>query len=344
MSVHRLPDGRWFVQYRIDKGYRREYFGRGIDAEQKARDRNRAILAERDPGRLRQTPEEGEKQFWELVNDYVEARRGSIEPTTLNRMKYKFVKVILPALGEIDVRRLTPEVLDQYVSQRLRENRKRTTIHTELTLIMAVINWAMKRRYLLINPLAGYEKIKRDDAVIQPATRDELRKIIRKSPPQLKRAILLSYYTGLRPGRQELFQLKWTDVDWKAQTILVRSAKKKGPKSRTVPIHPDFLKTLERWWRADRRGQGEIVTFNGRPVTTLRRSWATAKRESKITRRLPLYAIRHAFVTSLLSSGADLKATSELAGHSRPDTTMRIYQHTDMKLWRKSIRKLPALI
>lgn len=343
MSVHRLLDGRWFVQYRLEKGYRREYFGRGIEAEQKARDRNRQILVERDPSRIRVTPGEGEKDFWELVNDYIQARHGSIEPTTLNRMMYKLEKVILPALGEIDVRRLTPEVLDRYVSERLRQKRKRTTIHTELTLIMAVINWAVKRRYLLINPLAGYEKIKRDDAVIQPATRDELTKILRKSPPQLKRAILLSYYTGLRPGRMELFRLRWTDVDWKAETITILSAKKKGPRSRAVPIHPDFLKTLERWWRADKRGQGEIITFDGHPITTLRRSWATAKREAKITRRLPLYAIRHAFVTNLLAGGADLKATSELAGHSRPDTTMRIYQHTDMKLWRRSIRKLPAL-
>jgi len=46
MSVHQLKDGRWIVQYR-DKskksGYSREYFGRGLEGEKKARLRNKAL-------------------------------------------------------------------------------------------------------------------------------------------------------------------------------------------------------------------------------------------------------------------------------------------------------------
>jgi integrase len=343
MSVHRLPDGRWFVQYRIGMKYRREYFGRGMDAEKAARIRNTVVLLDHDRRREKVTPEEGEHCFWELVNEYLESRFGSIEPTTLNRMMYKFKSVILPALGDVDVRDLTPQRLDAFVNRRLRQGLTKTTVHGDVTLILSVINWGVRRRHVLINPLAGYEKLKRDDVVIQPATQDELKKILKKSPPQLKRAIMLSYYTGLRPGRTELFRLRWSDVDWTAKTILVRSAKKKGPRSRTIPIHPSFLPTLQKWWRADKKSEGEIIFYKDHPITTLRRSWATAKKEAGITRRFPPYAIRHAFVTNLLSSGADLKATSEIAGHSRPDTTMRVYHHTDLRLWRRSIKKLPAL-
>jgi site-specific recombinase XerD len=60
-------------------------------------------------------------------------------------------------------------------------------------------------------------------------------------------------------------------------------------------------------------------------------------------RRLRPYDFRHAFVTRLLAAGGDLKATSQLAGHSRTDTTTRIYQHVDTELYRQTIRKLPEL-
>lgn len=41
MSAHQLPDGRWYVQWRDEGGKRRrEYFGRGPDAERAARQRN----------------------------------------------------------------------------------------------------------------------------------------------------------------------------------------------------------------------------------------------------------------------------------------------------------------
>jgi len=41
-------------------------------------------------------------------------------------------------------------------------------------------------------------------------------------------------------------------------------------------------------------------------------------------------------------TGADLKATSEIAGRSGTDTTARIYQHTNLTLKRTEINKLPA--
>lgn len=54
-----------------------------------------------------------------------------------------------------------------------------------------------------------------------------------------------------------------------------------------------------------------------------------------------LYDVRHAFATSALASGADMKAVSEILGHSRPDTTMRVYQHVDAIQHKAAIDRLP---
>jgi hypothetical protein len=63
-----------------------------------------------------------------------------------------------------------------------------------------------------------------------------------------------------------------------------------------------------------------------------------------ITRRLPLYSFRHVFATTVLQNSADLKATSEILGHSRPDTTIRVYQHTHPDMHRAVVDLLPDLI
>ena len=43
MSVHQLKDGRWIIQYHKDYKLKREYFGRGDEAKQKAITRNEEV-------------------------------------------------------------------------------------------------------------------------------------------------------------------------------------------------------------------------------------------------------------------------------------------------------------
>ena len=62
-----------------------------------------------------------------------------------------------------------------------------------------------------------------------------------------------------------------------------------------------------------------------------------------ITRRLRPYDFRHKFATYLLQNNADLKSTSEMLGHTRTDTTTRIYQHTSVDRHAAAIKLLPSL-
>jgi site-specific recombinase XerD len=138
---------------------------------------------------------------------------------------------------------------------------------------------------------------------------------------------------------------------------MVTSAQKGGLKSRTVPLHAKLRELLGIWYAEDLASEEEtaqkekrepalpeyIVTWHGKPIQTIKSAFKTAKANAKITRKLTPYAFRHAFVSSILAAGGDLKSTSELVGHSRPDTTQQIYQHTNTKLHRSSIKKLPTL-
>jgi len=103
-----------------------------------------------------------------------------------------------------------------------------------------------------------------------------------------------------------------------------------------------FCERLDSWHRIDGH-HNEIIQYRGKPVLSLKKSYAAAKRRAGITRRLPLYSFRHAFASTVLQYGANLKATSEILGHSRPDTTLRIYQHTHPEMHRAVTDLLPDL-
>ena len=204
----------------------------------------------------------------------------------------------------------------------------------------------MERRYLTHNPISKYKKPRRDDEVIQPPTLSEISALMAVAPPQLVRALGLSYYTGIRPGRAELLRRKWSDVDWTAKSIFVESARKGGLRTRQISLHPDLLKLLKTWWKADKKlatVPETIIHYEGQTIGSLKTSWRTAKKNAKITRRLRPYDLRHAFATQSLRQAADLKSVSELLGHSRTDTTIRVYQHGSAEIQRLAVEKLPSV-
>ena len=341
MSVHQLKDGRWIVQHRDkDTGkIKREYFGRGAEAEKAAFERN-GELNLRDYKKVVQ----GHSAFFvDLANEYAAAKMGDNQESTLVKLMYKMDRVILPIIGHIRAMNITPRKIDQYKKTRIEAGVKNTTIRRELADIKAVLNWATERQYIAFNPIEKYKMPERDDAIFMPPSFDEIKSILNHSPGRLIRAISLSYYTGLRPGRRELFSLKWTDVDFSTGTILVRSAKKGGLKYRLVPIHPNFIDVIKGWYEKDDSPDGPIIHYKGRAVTSLKKSFKAAKIKAGIARRLRMYDFRHAFASLLLKNHADLKSTSQLLGHSRTDTTTRIYQHVDFDMHKDAINRLPVI-
>jgi len=254
--------------------------------------------------------------------------------------------VILPRLGHLSVNLITPSKIESYIAQRLKSV-KRTTVHREISDIQAILNWSASPaggHLIPRNPIAGLKKPKRDDEIILPPSVDEVRAVLKHAAPHLIRYIMIAYYTGLRPGRTELLNLKWDNVDFERERIRVISAEKGGLRFRDVPIMDDyFFDCLNCWYESDLPDPEYLIHYKGRPVASVKTAWKNAKKSAGITRRIRLYDIRHSFTSYLLDSGADLKSVSELIGHKDINLTLRIYQHTSAALRRQTVKKLPTL-
>lgn len=335
MSVHQLKDGRWLCRYPVGKDPDRpesitKYFGRGPEGEKAANEFNMRLgLGSR---MLQRTP-----LFVELVNGYLAAKENTIAKSSFANLCIKMQGIILPEIGNLQVHNLIPARMDQYVSSRS-NSVKLTTIHRELSDIRAVLRWAVSRRIIASNPMEWFTLPKRDDARIQPPTRAEFDAILTCAVPHLKRAMLIAYHTGLRPGKEELLCLTWDAVDFIGRTLMVISADKGGLPVRMVPLNDIILNHFQEWYGEDeKKGIRYLVHYNGGKIDRLSKAWNAAKRRARVLRRIRMYDIRHACITDMLEAGADLKSVSEIAGHASPDMTMKVYQHVSSHLKRTAV-------
>lgn len=150
--------------------------------------------------------------------------------------------------------------------------------------------------------------------------------------PLRDRALLeLMYSAGLRVS--ELVGVNLTDIDFKAQSILVRG---KGNKER-VTLFGRTASTAIRDYMAQERtpplGINALFTnAKGKRITT--RTVQNVVKRWSIRVGLPPetspHTLRHSFATHLLDGGADLKSVQQLLGHENLATT-EIYTHVSME-------------
>lgn len=347
MSVHRRSDdGRWLVKWYEGGKEKRRYFGCDASGETLALRFDEQL--KRDRGKVPQVS--GGLTVADLLQRYHSDH--PVEFSTSQSDYYRISRVMIPLVGAIYVEALTSVELNRYVKIRLEAGRKLRTIAREIDLLRAAMSWAESQDPPLVfrNSVRKFKLKHGADEIPHPPTRQEVERLLAVSPPHLTRALIISWACGLRPGG-EVFRLTWADVDFEGQELRVISARKGGPVARSVPLDPAMLALLKSWHESDLvsapykmpADQIPIVHYRFRPVASVKRSWAHAKKEAKITRRLRPYDLRHAWFTGALKQGGDFKAISELGGHSRVDTTLRFYDHVTGERHRRAVEKIQRI-
>lgn len=143
--------------------------------------------------------------------------------------------------------------------------------------------------------------------------------------------ILLSIYSGLRPG--ELVNLQRKNVDFERMQITVKDTK--TYKDRIVPLHKRPAAALKRYLvsRRDnhpalfysRINKGEMTTTGYRSL--LKRLCKRAGLED-----ITPYQFRHLFGTTFMENGGDIMILSKILGHSSITITVSTYVHCNPRM------------
>ena len=183
--------------------------------------------------------------------------------------------------------------------------------------------------------LTGVPTPKREKKVPVVMTHEQVKAILARVRTVRHRACLsLIYACGLRLG--EACRVKVTDIDRVRGLLRVGG---KGFKQRYVPLPEPLLPLLGDCWRTHRNktwlfplvgrgGSGRLGRITDRPVplSTIQQVFRKAYLESRLTKKVSVHSLRHAYATHLLEAGVSLRQIQEWLGHSSPSTTS-IYAH-----------------
>ncbi|MBX7070332.1 MAG: site-specific integrase [Microthrixaceae bacterium] len=291
-----------------------------------------------------------------LTRRWLPAKKIQLAPTTFHGYERIVHLHVLPSLGAINIRRLTPDHLESlYTSKLSPADGSRPLSRKTVLEIHGVIRGALSDALLrgIVNrnvaSIAARPTI-RNVPPVEPRAWDEtqLRAFLQAAAGhRLYAAFRLSAATGMR--RSEVLGLKWTDVDWTTSTISVDRGLvvvgyerevtrcKTASSRRQIELDPTTLAMLATW--RDWQQSCAVCPTDAGPEWLFpaddggaTHPHAFSQAFDRIVRRagLPptrLHDLRHTHASLLIKHGVPLKVVSERLGHAKASFTMDTYQH-----------------
>ncbi|MFG6330845.1 MAG: site-specific integrase [Lachnospiraceae bacterium] len=370
-NIRKRIDGRWEGRYKVFDENRGEYiyrsvYGRNYEEAKEKLSNARFSLAcqgmekktamEAESGSEKSTDGNGDKVLFSQVG-------GEWLLEVNRRRKYstyiKYDAIYRTHLADvIGLYRLSSGVT-QELQEKIFDHLSRAGLSESLQKsVICVANQILtfaNRHYqagiqLLERPAA---KAKKSAVTFSRAEQALLLDCIYRQMDKFKAAVLLCLYTGLRLG--ELCALQWTDIDFEGKTltvnrtvqriaapgrltktILLETTPKSESSHRTIPLTSELLEIL-----SELKGKQPYVFGGKKPLEprTMQYHFKKILKEAGIKGR-SFHTLRHTFATNCMENNMDVKALSELLGHSDVRITLNLYVHPTMDSKRKQIGTL----
>jgi site-specific recombinase XerD len=229
-----------------------------------------------------------------------------------------------------------------------------STFRTYYKSLKVFFGWCIRQGHLTQNPVTDIECPRLEKKLPPKLTKQEALRLLEAVFNYPYRDAYLRFrnhalfatfiFAGLR--RQEVINLKLTDVDLENRSIFVRQGK--GSKDRVIPMNETLAEILMRYVQARRRlGKTCPEFFASFPrneglcqegIILLIKKMRAA---SHI--RFTAHLLRHTFATLMLEGGCDIYSLSKMMGHTDISTTT-IYLAASIEHLRAQISKHPMSV
>jgi integrase len=294
------------------------------------------------------------------LTDYLPGR--GLKLTTEEGYRQTLAKHLLPYFGSYELSELEqqPELVDRYVSLKMREGYAPKTVVNQLLCLQVVLKRAVRWRLIERNPVTDCERPRIERAELNVLSEIEIARLwtaygeleAEARPEEeawwrLARTVtFVALGTAMRRG--ELLALRWRDVQLLEGRLTVREALVRGrfttPKSRSsrrlLELGPRTRELLADHWRETRfQGDEELVfchRLKGTPLdpSRLARSYLRpALRRAGVEKPFrPFHDLRHTALTHEAAAGNPMAYVQLKAGHSQSAITER-YIHAAQVLF-----------
>ncbi|USV99885.1 site-specific integrase [Pseudomonas pergaminensis] len=139
----------------------------------------------------------------------------------------------------------------------------------------------------------------------------------------LKPMVLVSLNTGMRRG--ELFDLRWSAVNFDTKTITVAGATTKTSDTRHIPMNKETIGVLEAWKKQGSKSPYVFPGQGGGRFEDVKSAWLKLLERAQID-EFRWHDMRHDFASRLVMAGVPLNTVRDLLGHADIKMTLR-YAH-----------------
>ena len=185
------------------------------------------------------------------------------------------------------------------------------TRSNDLANLRAFYKWCRRWEHRDDDPTTRLDAPKVDKGLPRPLSRADLHRLLAVLPDDLRRAVALGAYAGLRVS--EVAALHWHDVDLEARRARILHGK--GGKSRPVALGAVLIDQI-------------LPDTGGNVVTGTPRAYTAATLQRRINRAIrragidaTFHQLRHRYGTLAYQATRDLVAVGRQMGHSSPVTT-----------------------
>lgn len=362
-----MPDGRWRarVPYTKEDGSvgRHPIYGKTSQECVRKKQEYQARLLAGLPARIDHQTVRDFMESW--LEDTV---RPNLRPSTYASYSALTRKHIIPALGSIELAKLSPQQVQAFRNQKLSSGKlSPRTVEYMIIILRIALNLARKWEIVNRNVASLVDLPRRSSPERPTLDKDQLLAFLESAKgDRLLPLYALTISLGLRRG--EVLALHWDDVDLEQGTLRVRqSLQRVAGKLSVTPtkteqsnreVHiPKFLIPIlkaqrlrvkeERVHMASRWVECNLVFPNtiGKYIEPRRLDrWFHAALEKAKLPRIHFHDLRHSAATLLIEEGIELKLVSAMLGHADSSITRDIYLHVTERMKKQTANKMDELL
>lgn len=302
----------------------------------------------------------------DYAKKWLDAKRKTVRPKTLERYADLFRLHIVPVIGNIQLQKLKPLHLEKVYERAFDRGLSAQSVQHIHRALFSSLRQAVAWQLIPRNIAEAVIAPRPEQRDVEPLTPAEVVRVLETvSGTILEIPTILGLGTGMRLG--EVLGLRWSDVDLDKKSARISQTLQEtrdgvifGPpkthRSRRGVSLPDFVVSALRQHKKEQSERRLIAGAawknhdlvidrgDGQPLRTSSLSGRFAAAMKKADIKLTFHGLRHGHASLMLAAGVNLKAVSERLGHSTIGITADLYTHVADQLHEAAAASLDAYL
>jgi integrase len=365
-SIYQRNDKRgkkWVASFIVEETGKRQYIYK--ETRKEAAEALREALQAQKQGTLATGPKQKLKDY--LVRWFDEMQKPNLRDSTIERYENCIYKHILPALGHIELQKLTAQQIQSFYNSKRQAGYAAESVINFHKVIHKALDTAVRWRLVPRNVSEDVTLPKHGaEGASQSLTVPQARYLLTAAKGhELEAMIVLLLDTGMRHG--EITALRWEDINFEKGTVSIHrtvSHLRKGisegePKTATsereIMLSPSVLAVLqehrirqrEMQQRAGEKWQHLDLVFSNDKGGYLLKTTNTRKFHRLLARaglpEIRIHDLRYTAITLMMEMGINQKAIQHRVGHAHLEQTWK-YTHVSESMQAEIASRLDTLL